>query len=478
MIKTDIVKTGIYMRVSTEDQAKDGFSIHAQREKLSSYANINDWEIVDYYVDEGISAKNIKDRPDINRLINDVKEGKINNVLVYKLDRLTRSVKDLISLIELFEQYNCTFSSVTEKLDTSNAVGRMFIKIIGIFAEFERENLAERVSFGYEQKTREGNYTNTNGVNGFDYIVGKGDLVVNEQEKDIVNRIFNMYLEGNSMLKIAKILNQEKVPTKRGGYWSQSTIKSILTNPLYIGKIRYGVNKKIQNKSFVVDGVQEQIIDEETFNRVQEIISKRKKYNIKKYPRENAYFSSILKCNKCGGKFHPKQQKQNGKYYITYYCNNRQLNKCDSKGISHNKILKAFEEYISNITLDKSTEIKPDTNNKKQIEKLTKGLENIDKKRKRLQMLFIDEQLSNSDYQEMITQLENERIKINETIKSLTEKENQINYDDIMNIIVNIKLNWDYLNTTERNMFINQFIKYIIIDITNNRSLIKEIKFF
>jgi len=236
MIKTDIVKTGIYMRVSTEDQAKDGFSIHAQREKLSSYANINDWEIVDYYVDEGISAKNIKDRPDINRLINDVKEGKINNVLVYKLDRLTRSVKDLISLIELFEQYNCTFSSVTEKLDTSNAVGRMFIKIIGIFAEFERENLAERVSFGYEQKTREGNYTNTNGVNGFDYIVGKGDLVVNEQEKDIVNRIFNMYLEGNSMLKIAKILNQEKVPTKRGGYWSQSTIKSILTNPLYIGK--------------------------------------------------------------------------------------------------------------------------------------------------------------------------------------------------------------------------------------------------
>lgn len=477
IIKTDIVKTGIYMRVSTEDQAKDGFSIHAQREKLSSYANINDWEIVDYYIDEGISAKNIKDRPDINRLINDVKEGKINNVLVYKLDRLTRSVKDLISLIELFEQYNCTFSSVTEKLDTSNAVGRMFIKIIGIFAEFERENLAERVSFGYEQKTREGNYTNTNGVNGFDYIVGKGDLIVNEQEKEIVNRIFNMYLEGNSMLKIARILNQERVQTKRGGYWSQSTIKSILTNPLYIGKIRYGVNKKIQNKSFVVDGEQEQIIDEERFNRVQEMISKRKKYNIKKYPSENAYFSSVLRCNKCGGKFHPKQQKQNGKYYITYYCNNKQLNKCDSNGISHNKVLKAFEGYISNIILDKSIDIKPDTNHKKQIEKLTKELENIDKKRKRLQMLFIDEQINNSDYQEMITQLEKDRNRINENIKLISSGQEKIDYNNIKDIIINVKKNWDYLDKNERNMFINQFVKYINIDIVNGQVIIKEIKF-
>ena len=181
--------TGIYIRVSTEDQAKDGFSIHAQREKLTKYAEANDWDIFDYYVDDGISGKNLEDRPEITRLLKDVEDGKINNILIYKLDRLTRSVRDLIYLIELFEKHSCTFNSQTEKIDTSNAVGRMFVKIIGIFAEFERENLAERVSFGYEQKTREGNYTNTNGVYGYDYIVGEKKIIVNEEEKDLVNRI-------------------------------------------------------------------------------------------------------------------------------------------------------------------------------------------------------------------------------------------------------------------------------------------------
>ena len=158
------MNTAIYCRVSTEEQANDGFSIHAQKDKLTKYAEVNDWNIVDYYIDDGISGKNLTDRSEVLRLINDVRDGKIDNVLVYKLDRITRSVKDLIYLIELFDKYDCTFNSQTEKIDTSNAVGRMFVKIIGIFAEFERENLAERVTLGYEQKTREGNYTNCNGA--------------------------------------------------------------------------------------------------------------------------------------------------------------------------------------------------------------------------------------------------------------------------------------------------------------------------
>ena len=113
------MKTGIYIRVSTEDQAKDGFSISAQKEKLIKYAEINDWDVYDLYIDDGISGKNLTDRPEINRLLKDVETGNINNVLIYKLDRLTRSVKDLIYLIEFFENHNCTFNSQTEKIDTS-----------------------------------------------------------------------------------------------------------------------------------------------------------------------------------------------------------------------------------------------------------------------------------------------------------------------------------------------------------------------
>lgn len=477
MNETEILKTGIYLRVSTEEQAKEGFSINAQKEKLTSYAKVNDWEIIDYYIDDGISAKNLKDRPNINRLIEDVESGKVNNVLVYKLDRLTRSVKDLINLIELFEIHNCSFNSLTEKLDTTNAVGRMFIKIIGIFAEFERENLAERVSFGYEQKTREGNYTNTQGVNGYDYIIGKGDLVVNEKEQEIVNRIYEMYLDGNSMLKIARVFNTEKVSTKRGGSWSQSTIKSILTNPLYVGKIRYGVAKKLENRAFEVDGEQETIIDKDTFNRVQELIIKRKHFNSRKYPSENAYFSTALRCSKCGAKFHPKQQKQNGKYYITYYCNNRQTARCNCQGISHNKVLKSFEDYIDNYKLDKSIDIKPKNNNKNQISKLLLELEQTDKKRKRLQQLFIDEQLSSDDYQEMIKSIDKTKESINNSINNLQEEKEEISIDDIKDIIVDLRKNWDNLDISSRNSFINQFIKYIDLDVYDGKANIKEIKF-
>ncbi len=477
MIKAETIKTGIYMRVSTEEQAKEGFSINAQKEKLTNYSEISDWAISDYYIENGVSAKNIKDRPEINRLIEDIKTGKINNVLIYKLDRLTRSVKDLISLIELFEEYDCTVSSLTEKLETGNAVGRMFVKIIGIFAEFERENLAERVSFGYEQKTREGNYTNTQGVNGYDYIIGKGDLVVNEEEKQIVNRIYEMYLNGTSMLKIAKTFNDEKVPSKRGGFWGQSTIKSILTNPLYVGKIRYGVTKKLESRAFEVEGVQETIIDEDTFIRVQELISKRKKYNSKKYPSENAYFSTALRCAKCGARFYPKQQKQKGKYYITYYCNNRQSSKCNCSGISHTKILNEFEEYISNYKLDGTIEIKSTIDNTEQINKLLLKLETLERKRKRIQQLFIDEQLSNSDFQEITNQIKNNKIAINNNFESLKDKKEEINLDSIKDIIIDLRKNWDNLDTSLRNSFVNQFIKFITLDINDGQANIKEIQF-
>ena len=223
---------------------------------------------------DNCSSVNLVDRKEVLRLLEDVKSGKVKNVLIYKLDRLTRSVKDLIYLIEIFNKYDCTFNSQTEKIDTSNAVGRMFVKIIGIFAEFERENLAERITLGYEQKTREGNYTNCNGVFGYDYIVGEGRLEVNREEASYVEKIFEWYLEGNSMLEISRRLEKLGVPTKRGGLWRQSTIHSILTNPLYIGKVRYSVGKKncfeVESKNI------EPIIDNELFFKVEKLLDRKR----------------------------------------------------------------------------------------------------------------------------------------------------------------------------------------------------------
>jgi len=343
---TEKMITGIYIRVSTEEQARDGFSIHAQKEKLSKYADANDWDIFDYYIDDGISGKNIEDRKEVIRLLDDIKKGNIQNVLIYKLDRLTRSVKDLIYLIDYFERYHCAFSSQTEKIDTSNAVGRMFVKIIGIFAEFERENLAERVSLGYEQKTREGNYTNTNGVYGYDYIPKEQKLIVNEQEKALVNRIFDLYIDGKSYYKIAKQFNQEKVITKRGGHWAPSTIQSIINNPLYIGKVRYGVYKNF-DRSFIVDGHNiEPIISLEKWEAASNLVQLRKKQGVRKYSNEDSYYYPFIRCSQCGGSISPKQQIHRHKKYITYRCNNSFKGICCCKGFSQMNMEKAFVTYL------------------------------------------------------------------------------------------------------------------------------------
>lgn len=481
------ITTGIYIRVSTEDQAKDGFSIHAQREKLTKYAEANDWGIYDYYVDDGISGKNLEDRSEVCRLINDVKEGKVNNILIYKLDRLTRSVRDLIYLIELFEKNSCTFNSQTEKIDTSNAVGRMFVKIIGIFAEFERENLAERVSFGYEQKTREGNYTNTCGVYGYDYIVGKQKLIVNEKEKEIVNRIFDLYIDGNSYFKIARLFNEEGIPTKRGGHWARSTIKSIINNPLYIGKVRYGLQPKNKDKSFTVDGKNiEYIIDNEKWELANNIITTRKKFCVRRYPSENSYFFHTIKCGKCGGNISVRQQKQNGNLYITYKCYNAIRGLCDCTGFSHKLMEKAFIEY-----LDTFNNMTPDINiieknkkitdsEKKKIE-INKRIDKLEEKKKVIRNQFINDLIDVEEYHSMSKEIQNQqniqKNRLLELDEIINESKRTYSYDEIKDIVTNIKLNWEYLTNREKQQFLERFVEVIMVQKFNKKVIINLVQF-
>ena len=475
------MQTAIYCRVSTEEQATEGFSIHAQKDKLTKYANINDWDIVDYYIDDGISGKNLTERPEVSRLIEDVKKGKIKNVLIYKLDRLTRSVKDLIYLIELFDKNNCTFNSQTEKIDTSNAVGRMFVKIIGIFAEFERENLAERVTLGYEQKTREGNYTNCNGVFGYDYIVGKGKLKINKNEAEYVRKIYNWYLEGESMLKIAKKLKDLNVPTKRGGHWNQSTIYSILTNPLYIGNIRYGVGRK---NGFEVSGKNIiPIINEELFNNVNNLMKKRKKFQTRKYSSDDTYYLSVLKCSLCGSKYYARQQLQSGKKYITYQCNGHNNNSCNSPGFSHIKIENAFINYLDNIKdleFDKNILKKEKIDINNSTSELKEQINKLNNKKKETIKLFATNEIDYNVFSE-IKKVIDEKIEVlNNELNSFNKDNNQedlSNVEVIKEIVINLKNNFLHLNNHEKKMFLERFIKEIKVRKENNDVIIEEVIF-
>ena len=350
-----VIRTGIYVRVSTEEQAKEGYSIRAQQEKLRDYVRIKDWELYDIYVDEGISGKNIEGRPEVNRLISDVMQKKVQNVLVFKIDRLTRSTKDLITLMETFKENDCAFNSLMESIDTRTASGRMFIKIIGIFAEFERENLIERVSVAFEKKAREG-YTNVS-YNivpyGYSREIGQREITVNEEERRIVGEIYSMYVNKHiTLTAIARTLNMRGVLSKSGGTWTTCSIKYILTNPIYIGKVRYSINDK--SRYFEADGKHEAIISEEIFAEAQRKIAIMQKKEIKKRPKENNYYCGTLYCGECGNKMttHSYDQKDkdgNLLHYCSYICTQKSHGTCNSGSISHKKTEIAFREYIEKI---------------------------------------------------------------------------------------------------------------------------------
>lgn len=337
----DKLSTGIYIRVSTEEQAKSGFSIRAQQEKLISYANVREWEVYDVYIDEGISGKNLE-RKEIKRLLQAIKEKKVNNVLVFKIDRLTRSTKDLIDLIDLFREYNCEFNSLNESIDTSTPTGRMFIKIIGLFAEFERETIVERIKVGLERKVKEG-YSLCSSTTSYGYDRNKGDKIqkINQKESIIVKKIYKMYLENKSIKEIKEYLYKLKIKTKKDKEWTNKMILNILTNPNYIGKVRYGINK---SNYFETNGKHEEIIQEKDYKQVQSKLKNRLK------TKEDAYYSNKLFCI-CRRKLVTKRTYINKKCYINYRCPNTT---CQVKSISHNYL----DKYIKRTKDDVQTCIK------------------------------------------------------------------------------------------------------------------------
>ncbi len=338
------MKTGIYIRVSTDEQAQHGFSLKAQKEKLLNWAQIKDWQVISIYEDKGISGKDIIHRPAINKMINDIKNNLIKNVLVFKIDRLTRSTKDLIYLIELFNNYKCSFNSLTESIDTSSATGRMFIKIIGIFAEFERENLIERVKLGIAKKVKDG-YSICSNTPSFGYYKKKGDkiLYIKKDEVKIVNLIFDLYLQDYNFLKIAKYLNLRKIPTKKNKLWTAKTVKLVLTNPNYIGKVRHNINSK-NYKEFL--GKHQSIVDKKKFEIVNKKIKKDLLIFKTKKANSDAYFVKYLKCGLCGESFTSKRTLNNNKTFVSYYCRNRIKKKCTQKSISHLKLDKEIFVYL------------------------------------------------------------------------------------------------------------------------------------
>ena len=324
---------GLYLRVSTEDQAREGFSLPEQKERLETFCKFKGYEIVDYYEDAGISAKTGNYRPEFERLKEDIKSKRINTIIALKLDRITRSIFDWEKLMTFLDENDAYIDCANDEVNTTNANGKMVSRLLMSVSQNEIERTSERTKVGLAGAIKQGHLPSQAPLG---YKHENKKLVIDYSTKDVVVRIFELYYNGNSYQTISNILNEEQVLGKTN--WRDSTITAILENEVYKGDFVHG--KRTKHPTYY-ENVVEPLVSKEMWEECQA----QKKKNSRAYQRTLTYlFLQKIRCPRCnnlmGGK---ATKKKNGNVYYYYYCNDCKLN------LKENVIEEYFENFINEI---------------------------------------------------------------------------------------------------------------------------------
>lgn len=457
----------VYVRVSTEEQATEGYSLAAQEERCRQFAQSQGWEVDEIYCDDGYSAKDLN-RPAVQRMIRDVEEKKFDVLVVYRLDRLVRSVIDLHYLLNIFDKHNVKFKSVTEVFDTTTAMGRFFITLVGAMSQWERENLSERVKMGLERRFLEGN---RHGHAPFGYDDVGGRLVVNHDEAAIVRWIFEQY-KRHGMHKIAHELNRQGIKTKTGVQWQDRQIYYILTNPVYIGQIRYGVKK---GQPITLSSDHEPIISEEEFYQTQQLIQKRSRWNSAKALTSDYPFSGILVCGKCGEFMYGEKQKNRSgtSFRYMYRCSGRfKKGICDAPIISENKLVQALFEKLDwiaegvekpeRVEEEQETSISPQM----RIKQIEEEIGRIKKRRKKWQEAYVNDVITLDELRERTQEdrKREEQLKAElESISSQTEIQPKISQEEFVEAVKNLRYVWKHATRREQKEMIHSLFSMLAV---------------
>ena len=324
----------IYIRVSTDTQVRGGHSLGEQEKRLKSLAEAKGYTVFKVYSDAGLSGKSTDNRPAYQQMMNDMRKGKFNRIMAFKMDRLSRSITDFEDFFNEIEKHNCEVEFLEGNIDMTGASGKLFARILEVFAQFERELIVERTLVGVESAANKGNFGGKPPL-GYkkEMIDGKSTKkwVIDEEEAKIVKEIFDLCLNGKTYFQISnilkekypKVVSKKKTDTETGREetiyraWSDSSISKILNGKYYIGTYEY--RRNVENKETVelVDVVPK-IIDEDVFYKCQENI----KRNMRNYYREKQYlFMQKLVCPKCGRIMACNGAKnKTGKTYLYYKC--------------------------------------------------------------------------------------------------------------------------------------------------------------
>ena len=441
---------GIYKRVSTLDQAREGFSLPEQEKRLTEFCNFKGYEIYKVYTDEGISAKDDK-RPAYQEMMRDVKDKKINVIVAFKLDRLTRSVADWEKILTFLEENDAYLDCANDEINTTNANGKMISRILTSVSQQEIERTSERTKIGLAGAIKVGHIPHQAPLG---YKHENKKLVVDYATKDVVIRIFNMYHDGLSYKKISNILNEEKVLDKTN--WRDSTILNLLENPIYKGDFIHG--RRTKHPTYYFDVV-EPLVSKEYWEECQV----QQKKNSRSFQRSLTYlFMQKLKCPKCkrilGGK---ATTKKNGNSYYYYYCHDCKIS------FKESEIEKTIDEYMDSIVEYDSIVnqyflpmIKQKIENPK--EELEKELRSQKSKFDRIREAYINEVFTLKEYNE-------QRKKVEKIINDLETKLNETEVCEKLKFTPNdilVKRDIDFINSIkypekfkQRNKFWNEYTR-------------------
>lgn len=473
---TDKMRVAIYVRVSTQEQAKEGYSIGEQTERLTLFAKAHDWNIVKVYTDAGHSGANT-DRPALQDLLSDVRAGSIDKVLVYKLDRLSRSQKDTLKLIEdEFIPNNTDFESMSEKLDTSTAQGRLFLGILAAFAQLEREMIKERMQMGMSARIKEGKWKGAGGhlPFGYDYDPDQEKLVINPYEGMIVKDLFKRCAAGESLNSIAN----DMVRTGRtftSGKVDKRNLRYILRNKVYCGYQRH--------KGEWYECNHEPIIDEETYNKCQVLLDENKRrFEETGYKSGTANTSTVLGgliyCARCGAKYSKYQsgtKKYGYKYHYGCYSRHKKLKpmiidpNCKNKNYGIDELDNIIFDQIKKLALDPDyiRQLKKESGKEDvsaQITAIEKQIRTISAQLSRFMDLYSLGTFTIDELDQKTKPLAEQRIRLHHELERLQESTSTMTEDQVIDAVQSFEEALKHGDLQQKRTIVSKLINKIIID--------------
>lgn len=436
------IKAGLYVRVSTDMQV-EGYSIDAQKELLVNFAKSKEYNCYRFYIDGGYSGKDLN-RPAIQELVKDVKKGKIDTVIVFKLDRISRSQRDTLYLIEeVFNKYNVGFISVRENFDTTSPFGKAMIGILSVFAQLERETILERTRLGLKKRAEAGLWRGGGKIPfPYDYDKKQGILIPNLAKVKLLNKMISLYLSGSSFLQISNIVGMD-----------ESMVEKRILSRTNLGIIPY--------KGEEFKGLHEPVVSEELYNK----IIKMNKLRSKSRTARHYLLSGKIYCGKCGAKYRYQkwgkrlicycysQQKSKPKFIKDPNCKNKRYDAFKIENMVLENVFsmslsnELFEENIITLNVDIVEELK------NRINKLTNQIDNL--------LNYISFKIAIKETSNKIDVLEKERKKLKDQLTNELKMQSKIK---TKSMVKNLGEVWNYMTFNEQRLIIEHLIQKIVVD--------------